>query len=578
MRAGRRAASTCVVVLVVLLVPAALARPSGALPAQPPAIDNAKFAAAVAKWESADAPGCAYGIVKDGRLIRMVGAGLANLEHSVQNTWQTNFDLGSTSKQFTAAVVALLANDGRLSLGDDVRKFIPELPQYGRPILLRDLMNHTSGLRDYTDLLSLAGHHEEDLTTSAEALAMIARQKGLNFPPGSAYRYCNSGYFLLSIVVQRATGKSLREVARSRLFAPLAMTGTTYMDDHVQIVPHRATGYKRIGPGQFATAMSDWEQVGDGGVQSSILDLERWVEMFDDQIPPVKTIPAEWLRRTLETPGKLDDGTELAYGLGLAFERHRGLRVVEHGGAWAGYRAMLMRIPEKRLATIVLCNVAEADTHQLAYALADAVLDATGPQGSVPPGSPGGSLATGRTAEQEAGLYYNEVLGEILTVGVKDGSVFVKEIDDEKPLRSKAPRVWVYDDPAGEQVLTFADDGGSVEVQDAGAVDPRPVVYRRAPRGFKLTADMLDGIEGAYRSDEIQATWTVNRTGAVAHVALPNGEGFDLQPIAEDLFTSDWGMVRLKRDGRMRPTALALTNRGVVDFTVTRLADDAACR
>jgi len=558
--------------LIALFVAPATARAAEPLQYDDRAIQTA-FPARKGEWK----PGCACGVVKDGRLALKAHYGMANIEHAVLIDEFTNFDLGSTSKQFTAAVVALLASDGVLSLGDDVRTWVPELPEYGRTITLRDLMNHTSGLRDYTDLLTLAGHREEDVTTSADALAILVRQKRLNFDPGSAYRYCNSGYFLLSVVVQRATGKSLRTVAEERIFKPLGMSRTTYLDDHTQIVPRRAMGYTATSPGQYATAMSDWEQVGDGGVQSSIEDLVKWAAMFDHAGEP-SPFPGAWLQVALETPARLSDRTELAYGLGLGFERHRGLRVVEHGGSWAGYRAMLMRFPEKRIAIIVLCNFAQADTHRLAYTVADAVFDRSGPKADPVRSRPPGEPATGRRASQEIGLYYNELLGDILTVEVKDGSILIKEFDDAVPLRSAAAQTWVFADPGGDRVVSFAADGGSVEVRHAGAVDPRPVTYLKAPPSERLPTGMFDGIEGTYWSDEVKAAWRVARKGSTVTVPLSKSESITMKPLAVDLLTSDWGLVRLRRNAMMEPIALSLTNRGVVDLTYTRIPADSLCR
>lgn len=558
--------------IILLAAPCAPPQAAGPLQHDERAIQTA-FPALKDEWK----PGCACGIVKDGRLAIKAHYGRASIEHDMRIDEFTNFDLGSTSKQFTAAVVALLASDGVLSLGDDVRKWVPELPDYGPTITLRDLMNHTSGLRDYTDLLTLAGHREEDVTTSADALAMLVRQKRLNFEPGSAYRYCNSGYFLLSVVVQRATGKSLRSVAEERIFKPLGMSRTTYLDDHTQIVPRRATGYTTTSPGQYATAMSDWEQVGDGGVQSSIDDLAKWVAMLD-QTGATSTFPGAWLQAALETPGRLNDRTELAYGLGLGFERHRGLRVVEHGGSWAGYRAMLMRFPEKRLAIIVLCNFAQADTHRLAYVAADAVFDRSGPKADQVRSRPPEEPATGRRATQEIGLYYNESLGDVLTVDAKEGSILIREFDDTVPLRSSAAQTWVFADPGGDRIVTFAADGGSVEVRNTGAVDPRPVTYLKAPSSEQIPAGMFDGIEGAYWSDEVKAAWRVARKGSTVTVPLSKSESITMKPLAADLLTSDWGLVRLRRNAMMEPVSLSLTNRGVVDLTYTRVPADSICR
>jgi CubicO group peptidase (beta-lactamase class C family) len=562
--------------------------------AAPPRLDTKAIDSAFAAYTRGVSPGCAAGIVREGHLVWSKGYGYASLEQRVPITRETLFDLGSTSKQITAAVVALLAKEGRLSLDDDVRRFIPELPDYGHTITLRHLLTHTSGLRDYTDLLSLAGHHEADLTTTAEGLALLARQRGVNFVPGAAYRYCNSGFFLLAVVVERVTGKSLRAVAQERIFAPLGMTHTTYLDDHALVVPGRATGYTSRPEGGFATEMSDWEQVGDGGVQSSIAEMARWAALFDGDGAGAP-LPAAWLRDTLETPGRLADGTVLGYGLGLGLETHRTLRVVEHGGAWAGYRAMLMRIPQWRAAAIVLCNTADADTHALAYVLADAAINGfpkPAPTAPAPAAAatvkatdaisrdqePRFECGTGwiRPPADEVGTYYNEALGEVLTVREQAGTIYADAIDAAAPLVPNGAlgylgRRW-------KVLLTFAQDHSGVDVADPDEADPRPVRYQRAAHPGPRAAGGIDGIEGDYRSEEIGATWTVSRRAGVAHVALPGGEGFDLEPLAPDLFQSDWGMVRLSRDAAGRPVALALTNRGLVGLRVTRVAADAVCR
>jgi CubicO group peptidase (beta-lactamase class C family) len=544
-----------------------------------PRLDIKAIDTAFAAYARGVSPGCAAGIVHEGRLVWSKGYGYASLEQRVPITKDTLFDLGSTSKQITAAVVALLAKDGRLSFDDDVRRFVPELPSYGHTITLRHLLTHTSGLRDYTDLLSLAGHHEADLTTTAEGLAILARQRGVNFEPGAAYRYCNSGFFLLAVVVERVTGRSLRAVAQERIFAPLGMTQTTYLDDHALVVPGRATGYTSRPEGGFATEMSDWEQVGDGGVQSSVAEMARWAALFDGDGAGAP-LPAAWLRDTLETPGRLADGTVLGYGLGLGFETYRTLRVVEHGGAWAGYRAMLMRIPQWRAATIVLCNTADADTHSLAYVLADAAINGfpkPAPTAPAPAAAgicrdqePRFECGTGnlRPPAEEAGTYYNEALGEVLTVREQAGAIYADAIDAAAPLVPNGSLRYLGS--RRTVLLTFAQDHSGVDVLDPDEADPRPVRYQRAPSPGPGAAGPLDGIAGDYRSDEIDATWTVTVRTGVAHVALPGGEGFDLEPLAPDRFTSDWGMVRLTRDRAGKPQGLALTNRGVVGLSVTK--------
>jgi CubicO group peptidase (beta-lactamase class C family) len=188
-----------------------------------------KVDAIFTNYDKPDSPGCALGVIKDGRIIYSRGYGMANLEHNIANGSKITYDIGSTSKQFTAASILLLAQAGKLSLEDDVRKFIPELPAYQKPVLIRHLIHHTSGLRDYLTLFSLAGVNFDDTTTEADALKIILRQKALNFVPGDEWLYSNSGFFLLSIVVKRASGKSLAEFARENIFDPLGMKQTIFL-------------------------------------------------------------------------------------------------------------------------------------------------------------------------------------------------------------------------------------------------------------------------------------------------------------------------------------------------------------
>jgi CubicO group peptidase (beta-lactamase class C family) len=298
-------------------------------------------------------PGCAVGVYRDGKIIYSRGYGLANLEQSVPITPQSVFDIGSTSKQFTAASILLLEKHGKLRLDDDIRKYIPELSDYGQKITILHLLNHTSGLRDYLTLMDLAGVNTDSVTTDEDALQIIARQKALNFPPGSDMLYSNTGFFLLSTVVKRVSGKTLREFAAENIFAPLAMVHTVFRDDHTGLVANRSMAYepdeKR---GGYSLAVSYFEQTGDGAVHTSVEDLLKWDENFYSAQVGGKELLAE-----LQEPGKLNSGKVLDYAKGLHIGEYRGLRTVSHGGAWGGYRAELLRFPEQHFSVACLCNL-----------------------------------------------------------------------------------------------------------------------------------------------------------------------------------------------------------------------------
>jgi CubicO group peptidase (beta-lactamase class C family) len=253
-------------------------------------------------------PGCALGVYREGEIVLARGYGFADLEHDVPITETTVFDLGSVSKQFTAAAIVLLAEGGKLSLDDDVRKFLPELPSYGKPITLRHLLHHTSGLRDYTGLLGISGHDDADLTGDDDALFLITHQRALSFPTGSEWSYSNTGYFLLSLIVRRVTGKTLAELEKERIFDPLGMSDTHVHDDHRRLVPRRAIAYGLGSNGQLGLAMSDFEQTGDGAVMTTVRDLARWDGNF---ATPKVGGPA--LLDAMRSRGRLDDGTPLTY-------------------------------------------------------------------------------------------------------------------------------------------------------------------------------------------------------------------------------------------------------------------------
>jgi CubicO group peptidase (beta-lactamase class C family) len=228
------------------------------------------------EWDKLNSPGCILGIIKDGNFIYQRGYGSANLEHNIPISSNIVFDIGSMSKQFTSTAIILLQQQGKLSLDDSVRKYIPELPWYGKTMTIRQMLNHTSGLRDYNSLLTLSGKQEEQVTTKEDALNIIIKQKDLNFKIGEEWDYSNTGFFLASVIVERVSGLSMKEFSEKNIFNPLGMENTFYLDNHATIVPYRATAYAPNEIGGFQINMSNWEQTGDGAIQTNCNDLLLW--------------------------------------------------------------------------------------------------------------------------------------------------------------------------------------------------------------------------------------------------------------------------------------------------------------
>ena len=305
---------------------------------------------------SRQGPGCAVGVAQNGGLTFSRGYGMADLEHDTPITPDTRFYLASLSKQFTAMSIVLLAQDHRLSLDDSLRKWVPEVPNFGATITLRQLLHHTSGLRDYFTLLAVSGWPSDGQLTERQLLALVARQKSLNFQPGDEFLYSNTGYALLAIVVKRASGQSLRDFAEARIFKPLGMTHTVFRDDHTTLIPQRALGYQAAASG-FRLSQPQFDVVGDGGAYSTVEDLAKWDENFTTGRVGGKSGILE-----MERAGQLNDGQPISYALGLTIGELHGLKTYSHGGAYGGYRTELLRIPQKRLSVITLCNTASASS------------------------------------------------------------------------------------------------------------------------------------------------------------------------------------------------------------------------
>ncbi len=320
------------------------------------------------RWNKPDSPGCALGVIKDGKVIYQRGYGAANLEHKIPNASDTVFYIASTSKQFTALSIALLVTQGKLALSDDIHKFLPELPAYESKVTIDHLVHHSSGIPDFFALIPLAGQRLEDTMTDEDILSLLARQKSLNFKPGDQFQYSNSGYFLLGQIVSRVTGKSLREFAEEAFFKPLGMRNTHFHDDRTMIVPKRATGYVPKAGG-FAIFATLFDRVGDGGVMTTIEDLMKWDQNFYDT-----KVSGKAMIDLALTPYKLNNGENSEYGFGLFLKEYRGLSQIAHGGIYNGFRADLIRFPEQKFSVACLCNLYNIDAGKLAQDVADLYL------------------------------------------------------------------------------------------------------------------------------------------------------------------------------------------------------------
>ncbi|MCP3136314.1 serine hydrolase domain-containing protein [Pyxidicoccus xibeiensis] len=541
-------------VLLLLSLLSATAWADGATPGAMALVDLA-----FSRFTEPGLPGCAVGVSQGGKTLLERAYGQANLEHDLPNTPATVFEAGSVSKQFTAAAVLLLAQDGKLSLDDPARRYVPELPDYGTPITLRHLMQHTSGLRDWGTVVDAAGWPRGTrIHTHAHVLDVVSRQKALNFPPGTEYLYCNTGYNLLAIIVARVSGQSFADFTRQRLFVPLGMKHTQWRDDFTRVVKGRATAYE-LKEERFHSDMPFEDVHGNGGLLTTVGDLLRWNEAL-----AAGKVGGPGFVRELQRQGKLTSGRQLEYASGIVMTSYRGLPEVSHAGATAGYRAFLARYPRQQLSVALLCNHGEVNSVKLAHAVADIFL-----AGQVPPvPTPGTATLAAQVLSARAGLYRNTRTGEPLELRVREGRL---ELEDGTPLTPSSEVLFRVGEGAAQLAFDLGKGGRPTAMQlrtpDGDSVPFVPVVPAR------VDAAGLAGYAGTYVSQEAEVSYAVAAEGDTLVLRRRPADVFTLVPKYADVFLApELGLVRFTRDASGRVDGLSLFMGRVRDLRFAREA------
>jgi len=474
--------SSVVVFSSALLLPP-LAFAQAAPPTDLAVVRSTRIDSVFASLDNTRSPGCALGVLEGQRLAFARGYGMADLDHGIAITPRTVFRTGSVSKQFTAGVVVLLASEGAFSPDDGIRTYFPELPSLYEPVTVRHLLHHTSGIRDYLELMAMRGVGDEATYTEDDVVRLLTLQKALNFPVGAEYLYSNSGFLLLSRLVHRVTGRTLREEAERLLFEPLGMPRTHFHDDHREIVPDRAVGYGSGQDGRFYVDQTTLDIVGDGGVFTNIEELSRWMANFWE----LGVGGPDWLS-TMETPGILVNGDTLDYALGLRLGQQRGLRTVGHGGAFVGYRAGTLRYPSEGVAVTVLCNYGRTDPSEMAGQVGEIWLEdrmepkpaASGTDPEPPPSRtwdrPEARPFTPGELAAFAGDFYSPELDATYRIFQRDG-ILVLDVNGilTIPLEARGQDTLVAD----WLTLTYRTDGGSVTGFDASSGRVEGVAFVR---------------------------------------------------------------------------------------------------
>lgn len=485
------------------------------------------------KTNTMPAPGCAVGVSLSGETVFEKAFGLAEMEHNIPNTPQTIFESGSVAKQFTAAALVLLQQEGKLNLDDEVRKYIPELPDYGSPLTIRHLLTHTAGLRDWGSVMALTGAGRGDRVISqALAVDVILRQKYLDFKPGAEYSYSNSGYQLAAEIVERVSKQKFPAFVAERIFKPLGMSNSSTRDNYQRIVPGRALAYSRQG------ANAPWESnmpfmnvYGNGGMLTTVGDWLKWNAALDS-----KTFGEPFVT-ALETRGVLNDGFKIQYALGLNVGTYRGLRDVSHGGSTAGYQTFLARYPDQKLSVAVLCNGTSPSAGGLAASITDEIM---GPFPPPPPIQPEVAQVTEEKLKSFVGIWRNDKTHLPARITFENGALRFAG----QPVRPMADGSFLI---LGDKVqFSYDKDGKPLAGEGRG---PTGGIMRFvAEQEWKPTADELKEFAGEWYSDEAQARFTFAVDGIKASITQRPVLDLSLQPLYKDHFIGQGYVIWVTRD------------------------------
>ncbi len=506
-----------------------------------------------AKTNPMPAPGCAVGVSLNGQSVFEKAFGMAEMEHSIPNTAQTIFESGSVAKQFTAAALVLLQQDGKLSIDDPVRKYIPELPDYGKPLTIRHMLNHTAGLRDWGSVMALTGAGRGDrVITQDIALDVISRQKSLDFAPGAEYSYSNSGYNLAAIVVERVSGKKFPDFVGERIFKPLGMTNSSWRDDYQRLVMGRAQAYSKQGPtAPWMLNMPIMNVYGNGGMLTTVGDWLKWNAALD-----AKTLGAP-LVEALETQGVLNDGRKISYALGLVVDSYKGIKQVTHSGGTAGYQTYLARFPEKKLSVAAMCNGFPPSSGDIVYSVVDEIF---GPFPVVEPVA--GIAVPEEQLRKFVGTWKNERTRNANQITLDKGELKI----NGGPLKPAADGTFML----GERKAKFgtAKDGAPETLEITNVDGPNTKLLFE--REWKPAAADLSDFAGEWYSEEAQSRVNIQVENGNAFLVLRPVIRFQIRPVYKDAFSGQGYVMWFQRDKAGKVTEMHVGGGRMRDMLFTR--------
>lgn len=502
-------------------------------------------------------PGCAVGVSRNGTTLYTRGYGSANLEYDVPITATSIFESGSVAKQFTAAAIELLAQDGKLTLDDDIRKYLPEVPDFGEPIRIRHLLTHTSGLRDQWELLGIEGRPPgTQVHSPATTLDLVAHQKSLNFPPGTEYSYSNTGYALLGVIVERVSGQTLEAFTQARLFQPLGMTHTRWRDDFRAIVKGRTTAYSGTAERGFRTDMSFTNMIGNGGLLTTVGDLLLWNENFFNP-----SVGGQAFVDAMQTRMVLRSGRQITYALGLEVSSYDGVKEVSHSGSTAGYRTFLARYPDQHVSLAVLCNSGSTNPIVLGHHVADLLV--AKPAVAAQSGAPAVTLSD-EQLHRWAGVYVDRPRDRVLRLAVR-GNALVNEEAPNSVIHAYSPNEFQL---LGNSRGVFSGAGPSRSARVIQA-DGDSIVFSEA-QAQPPTAERLREYVGTYGSEELDVKLVVAVKDGQPVLRRRPADEMPMRFMYDDDFSTAIGSLRFTRDSSGHVTGFSVFSGRIRDVRFSK--------
>lgn len=550
---------------------------AGQVPGAAPSLE-AQVDALFAPWNSLNTPGAAVSVIKDGIVVYRKGFGCAQLEYGIPITPSTVFHVASVSKQFTAMAITMLEAAGRLSADDDIRKYLPEMHDFGTKITIRNLLNHTSGIRDQWELLILSGWRMDDVITQGHIMDRLRRQKELNFPPGSRFLYSNSGFTLLAEIVARVSGKPFTDWTKETIFDPLGMTSTHFHLDHTEIVRNRAYSYSGSPEPGYRLAPLNYANVGATSLFTTVEDMANWLRNFED-----KRLGGAAVWDKMLTKGVLSDGTEIDYARGLMIGAYKGLKTIGHSGGDAGYASHVVYFPNERLGVAVFSNLGSFDPAGMAMRIADiylapqiaaaappAAIESKAPPASAPAPQP--VALSPESLKAYAGTYWLESGLVRKLIIDKDKLIYVRSSDNRSELAPFSPTRFKMLGVPGDVFIDFSDLAGGLY---------NAFVFTEA-NGAKIPAKRIEPFEpneaqlmeyaGSYYSDELDTRYDLKLRSGSLWFGAGHNEEVRVVPLKKDLFSAERAQVQFVRDRRGVVSGLLISTGRVLNLKFVKTA------